>query len=107
MRFCWHWLLLRWQVYIPHGKRHVCKSSTRYVRISKDRESYMFKLAFRNIFRNRLRTALTLAAIITGVTAIIISGGFVEDVFVQLRESTIHSRIGHVQIFRSGYIEYA
>lgn len=66
----------------------------------------MFKLAFRNIFRNRLRTALTLAAIVTGVAAIIISGGFVEDVFVQLRESTIHSRIGHVQIFRKGYIEY-
>ncbi|HUX65350.1 ABC transporter permease [Sulfuricella sp.] len=66
----------------------------------------MFKLAFRNIFRNRLRTALTLAAIITGVAAIIISGGFVEDVFVQLREATIHSRIGHVQIMRRGYIEY-
>lgn len=66
----------------------------------------MFKLAFRNIFRNRLRTALTLAAIITGVAAIIISGGFVEDVFVQLREATIHSRIGHVQISRQGYIEY-
>jgi putative ABC transport system permease protein len=66
----------------------------------------MFKLAFRNIFRNRLRTALTLAAIITGVVAIIISGGFVEDVFVQLRESTIHSRIGHMQILRSGYLEY-
>lgn len=66
----------------------------------------MFKLAFRNIFRNRFRTALTLAAIITGVAAIIISGGFVEDVFVQLRESTIHSRIGHMQIFQQGYIEY-
>lgn len=66
----------------------------------------MFRLAFRNIFRNRLRTALTLAAIITGVAAIIISGGFVEDVFVQLREATIHSRIGHVQISRQGYIEY-
>ncbi|CAH1084787.1 ABC transporter permease [Candidatus Nitrotoga sp. 1052] len=66
----------------------------------------MFKLAFRNIFRNRLRTALTLAAIIIGVVAIIITGGFVEDVFVQLRESTIHSRIGHAQIFRSGYLEY-
>ena len=66
----------------------------------------MFKLAFRNIFRNRLRTSLTLAAIITGVVAIIISGGFVEDVFVQLREATIHSRIGHMQIFRRGYIEY-
>ncbi|MEO6422324.1 MAG: FtsX-like permease family protein [Candidatus Nitrotoga sp.] len=66
----------------------------------------MFKLAFRNIFRNPLRTALTLAAIITGVVAIIISGGFVEDVFVQLRESTIHSRIGHVQILKSGYLEF-
>jgi putative ABC transport system permease protein len=66
----------------------------------------MFKLAFRNIFRNRVRTSLTLAAIVTGVIAIIISGGFVEDVFVQLRESTIHSRIGHMQVFRSGYIEY-
>jgi putative ABC transport system permease protein len=66
----------------------------------------MFKLAFRNIFRNRLRTALTLAAIATGVIAIIISGGFIEDVFVQLREATIHSRIGHIQIFRRGYLEY-
>lgn len=66
----------------------------------------MFKLAFRNIFRNWLRTGLTLAAIISGVAAIIISGGFVEDVFVQLRESTIHSRLGHAQIFRAGYLEY-
>ena len=66
----------------------------------------MLKLAFRNIFRNRSRTALTLAAIITGVTAIIVSGGFVEDTFVQLRESTIHSRLGHMQIFRQGYLEY-
>ncbi|TCV82391.1 ABC transporter permease [Sulfurirhabdus autotrophica] len=67
----------------------------------------MLKLAFRNIFRNRLRTSLTLAAIITGVIAIIISGGFVEDVFVQLRESTIHSRIGHIQIFRNGFADSA
>ncbi|MGA7178251.1 MAG: ABC transporter permease [Thiobacillaceae bacterium] len=56
--------------------------------------------------RNRLRTALTLAAIVTGVAAIIISGGFVQDIFVQLRESTIHSRLGHLQIFRKGYLEY-
>ena len=66
----------------------------------------MFKLAFRNIFRNRLRTGLTLAAIVSGVAAIIISGGFVEDVFVQLRESTIHSRLGHAQIVRAGYLDY-
>lgn len=66
----------------------------------------MFKLAFRNVFRNRLRTALTLAAIVCGVTAVILSGGFVEDVFVQLRESTIHSRLGHAQVYRQGYLEF-
>jgi putative ABC transport system permease protein len=66
----------------------------------------MLKLAFRNIFRNRARTALTLAAIVSGVCAIILSGGFVEDVFVQLRESTIRSQLGHLQIFRKGYLEY-
>ncbi len=66
----------------------------------------MFKLAFRNIFRNRSRTALTLAAIVTGVVAIIVSGGFVQDIFIQIREATIHSRLGHVQIFRQGYLEY-
>lgn len=68
--------------------------------------SNMFKLAFRNIFRNRLRTALTLAAIISGVSAIIVSGGFVEDAFIQLREATIHSRLGHVQIYVEGYTDY-
>ena len=66
----------------------------------------MLKLAFRNIFRNRSRTALTLAAIVTGVTAIIVSGGFIEDTFAQLRESTIHSRLGHMQIYRQGYLGY-
>ncbi|KAF0103173.1 MAG: hypothetical protein FD187_405 [bacterium] len=67
----------------------------------------MLKLAFRNIFRNRLRTSLTLAAIVSGVVAIIVSGGFVEDVFIQLREATIHSRIGHMQVYRQGYLEFA
>lgn len=75
-------------------------------RLAAQHLAHMFKLAFRNIFRNRLRTFLTLAAISSGVAAIIVSGGFVEDVFVQLRESTIHSRLGHIQIVRSGYLDY-
>lgn len=62
--------------------------------------------ALRNIFRNRLRTLLTLAAIASGVAALILSAGFVEDVFVQLRESTIHSRLGHLQVYRAGYTEH-
>lgn len=66
----------------------------------------MFSLALRNVFRHRLRTLLTLAAIVSGVMAIVISGGFIEDTFVQLRESTIHSRVGHLQVFRQGYLEH-
>jgi len=63
----------------------------------------MLKLAFRNIFRHMARTMLTLAVIIFGVVGLILSGGFIEDIFIQLRESTIHSRLGHIQVYREGY----
>lgn len=66
----------------------------------------MLKLALRNIFRHRLRTGLTLAAIMAGVAVLILSGGFIEDVFIQLREATIHSQLGHIQIYQSGYFQY-
>lgn len=63
----------------------------------------MWMLAFRNLFRHGFRTLLTLAVIVFGVTGLILSGGFIEDVFVQLREATIHSQLGHLQVFKAGY----
>lgn len=63
----------------------------------------MFKLAFRNIFRQKTRSLLTLVAIVLGVAGLVLSGGFVEDVFYQLREATIHSHLGHIQVYHSGY----
>jgi putative ABC transport system permease protein len=66
----------------------------------------MWKLAFRNVFRQKFRTVLTLAAISFGVVGLILSGGFVEDIFVQLREATIHSRLGHLQVSRAGYSRF-
>lgn len=65
----------------------------------------MFKLALRNILRQKSRTAMTLAAIIFGVAGLILSGGFVADVLTQLGEATIHSQLGHVQVFRKGFYE--
>jgi putative ABC transport system permease protein len=65
----------------------------------------MLKLAFRNLFRHRLRTVITLMAVAFGVAMLILSGGFVEDMFVQLRESTIHSQLGHIQLHKAGYYE--
>lgn len=65
----------------------------------------MLKLALRNIFRQRSRTALTLAAVALGVASLILSGGFIEDILVQLREATIRSQLGHIQVYRKGYWE--
>lgn len=66
----------------------------------------MWMLAFRNLFRHRLRTALTLAAVVFGVTGLILSGGFVRDIFFQLGEGAIHAQLGHVQISTKGYYDY-
>jgi len=62
-------------------------------------------LAFLNIFRHKVRTFLTLAVIVFGVMGLILTGGFVEDVFIQLQEATIHSQLGHLQLYRAGYSE--
>ncbi len=63
-------------------------------------------LAFRNILRNKRRTFLTLSAIISGVCSIIIFGGFIEFTYEGLRESTIRTQLGHIQIYKQGYIEH-
>lgn len=49
---------------------------------------------------------MTLAAIMFGVIGLILSGGFIEDVFVQLREFTIHGQVGHLQVYRDGYFQF-
>lgn len=65
----------------------------------------LFSLALRNIFRQRARSAATLAAIAIGVAGLILAGGFVQDIFIQLGEAIIHSQTGHIQITRDGYRE--
>src|SRR6266850_103635 len=63
------------------------------------------KLAIRNVFRNRRRTLITLAAMGFGAAAIIVFGGFVHSIYWEVRESTIRSQVGHIQIYRKGYSE--
>lgn len=61
------------------------------------------RLALRNLFRNRARTLMTLASIVFGVVGLILSGGFVQDVYHQLGEALIHSQSGHLQVSRTGF----
>jgi putative ABC transport system permease protein len=56
----------------------------------------------RNIVRQPGRAGLTLAAIAIGVASLVLSGGFVADILRQLRDATIHSQLGHLQIYKSG-----
>lgn len=65
----------------------------------------LLSLALRNIFRQRARSAATLTAIAIGVAGLILAGGFVQDIFIQLGEAIIHSQTGHIQVTREGHRE--
>lgn len=60
----------------------------------------LIRFAARNVFRHGIRSAIALAAIAFGVVALIISGGFVHDLYHQLGEAIIHSQTGHLQVAR-------
>lgn len=62
-----------------------------------------FTLAVRNVLRHRGRAFTTLGAVAFGVATLILSQGFVEDIFIQLGEAIIHSQTGHIQLAREGY----
>ncbi|HEV2720647.1 MAG TPA: ABC transporter permease, partial [Thermoanaerobaculia bacterium] len=61
------------------------------------------RIAFRNVFRNRRRSAITLLVIVFGAVGLILFGGYKQQTFRGLRESTIRSRVGHLQIYKRGF----
>ena len=50
-----------------------------------------------------MRTTVSLVAVAVGVAGIILSGGFVQDIYLQLREAVIHSQSGHIQVAKAGF----
>ena len=65
----------------------------------------MLEFAFGNLLGHKLRTGMTFAAVFFGVVSLVLSGGFIEDMFIQLREAVIHSQFGHIQINAQGFFE--
>src|ERR1700741_2031316 len=63
----------------------------------------MITLAVRNIVRQKAHTAMMLTAIVFGVAGLILAGGWVNDIFVQLAEALIHSQSGHIQVYKQGF----
>ncbi len=62
-------------------------------------------LAARNLKRNPRRTLVATLTVASGIIAFILAGGFIAWIFQEIREATIHSQLGHVQIVRPGYFE--
>lgn len=55
-------------------------------------------LAYRNVKRNKRRTAITLMSIICGVSALVLFDGFIQYTLWGLRETTINTGLGHIQV---------
>ena len=64
-----------------------------------------FLLALRNLMRNRNRTLVAMLTVGGGIVAFLLAGGFINWVFDNMREATIRSQLGHIQIVRPGYFE--
>lgn len=69
-------------------------------------DRYTPAIALRNVFRNVRRSTVTIIAIALGTAAVIVFGGFINDLYYGLRESTVRSQLGHLQLYREGFAEY-
>lgn len=67
--------------------------------------STSFRLALRNLARNRNRTLVAMLTVAGGVIAFLLAGGFINWMFDDMREATIRSQLGHIQVVRPGYFE--
>lgn len=63
------------------------------------------ELAARNLRRNPRRTLVAILTVAFGIVAFLLAGGFISWIFQEIREATIHSQLGHIQIVRPNYLE--
>lgn len=64
-----------------------------------------FRIATRNLRRNTKRSLVAILTVAGGVVAFLLAGGFIDWILLNMREGTIHSQLGHIQIVRPNYFE--
>ena len=64
-----------------------------------------FRLALRNILRQRRRSLIAMAAIGFGIISMMLAAGYIEWIFWANREGVTVNQLGHIQITRPGYHE--
>lgn len=65
-----------------------------------------FRLALRNILRQRRRSLIAVAAIGFGIISMILASGFIEWIFWANREGVTVTQLGHIQVTKPGYQEW-
>ena len=65
----------------------------------------LLNIALRNLGRNRGRTLAAVLTVASGVVAYLLAGGYINWVFEDMREATIHSQLGHIQIVRPQFFD--
>ena len=66
---------------------------------------FLFKLAFKNIFRHKLRTIISIIVIAFAVMIVIFSRGFINGMIHSLYSDSIQYNSGHVHIMRDEYFK--
>lgn len=62
-------------------------------------------IAARNLIRNRRRALIALLTVAAGVISMVLADGFAQWIFWAMREGTIQSQLGHIQVVRPGYLK--
>lgn len=65
----------------------------------------IFKIAWRNIWRNKRRTLITIASIMFALFFAIVMRGFQVGSYAKMKENAIESYSGYIQIHKKGYWE--
>jgi ABC-type lipoprotein release transport system permease subunit len=66
-------------------------------------ETMILQLGWRNIWRNKRRTAVILAAVIIGVWSMIFMGALMRGIADQMVKNSIATLTGHIQIQKEGF----
>jgi len=65
-----------------------------------------FKIALRNLKKNRRRSLITLLAIALGFASVCLFGGFTQYMYDANQEAAIYGRaLGHLTVFKQGFLE--
>jgi ABC-type lipoprotein release transport system permease subunit len=65
----------------------------------------ILSLAWRNLWRNKRRTAVILFAMILGIWAMIVTAAFMRGMSLQILDDTIKNLTGHIQIHQTKYLD--